>query len=146
MTDEQATNPFEALQSLGKNMGFLATEIARLATSTANMEAARKRNFKVTVAFSVIVSVALLLLTGLFVLVQQSANDIRSCVTPTGVCYRQQQARADKAAAQLQQVGNNNRYFVFATNECQLGSPTVKEFHACVLDKVGTAVFPKSPK
>jgi hypothetical protein len=110
------------------------------------MEDARRRNFKITLGFAAIVTAALLLLSGLFVMVENSASDIRSCVTPSGVCYRQQQARADKATAQLSQVANNNRYFTMSTAECQLGSPTVKEFHACILRKVGPAIFPTTPK
>lgn len=146
MAGTEGTDPFDALQSVATNMGTLAAEISRLVQSTSNMEIARRRNFRVTLGFSVVVTLALLLLSGLFVMVQKSASDIRSCVTPTGICYRQQQARADEANVQLRQVANNNRYFILATQECQLESTTVEEFGACVLAKVGAAIYPTAPK
>jgi hypothetical protein len=147
MSEEPGSDPlFEALQSVASSMGHLASEISGLVTSTSHMEEQRKRNFRVILGFSAIVSMALILLSGLFITVQHSASDIRSCVTPSGVCYRQQQARADKATAQLSQVANNNRYFTLVTVECQLGTPTVKEFRACVLEKVGPAIYPTTPK
>jgi hypothetical protein len=147
MSETQShADPFEALQSVGNNMGLLAAEISRLVQSTTSMEAARRRNFRVTLAFAVVLTFALLLLSGLFFLVQESASDIRSCVTPTGLCYQQQQARADKARTQLDQVANNNRYFTLATQECALGSPTAAEYNACVLEKVGARIYPTPPK
>lgn len=130
---------FEAFASGGKSVSALGDQIAKL-------EAARKRNFRATVAISVVLGAGLLLLSGLFLMVERSARDIRSCVTPSGVCYRQQQARADAAKSQLAQVANSNRYFTLATNECQLGEPTIKAFEACILKKVGAATYPSVPK
>lgn len=139
MSEDEPHDLFEAFASGGKSVSALGVQIA-------DLEAARKRNFRTTLAISVVMGLGLIVLSGLFVVVERSASDIRSCVTPTGICYQQQQARADKAQAQLNKVANNNRYFTLVTVECQLGDPTVAEFEACVAKKVGTAIYPTAPK
>lgn len=119
MTEEQRHDLYEAFASGGKSVQALGIQLAEL-------DAARQRNFRVNMAVSVLISVALVVLAVLFVVVEHEASDVK---------------------AQLKNVGNNNRFFTRASVECQLGDTlTVPEFEACVQRKVGPGIYPAGPK